>query len=62
MPTKRTCICCRHMRLVGLHISRNLNPHLNLLLRVDNLTDERVPQVYGYPVLGTTFSVRLTAK
>jgi len=47
---------------VGLHISRNLSPHLNLLLRVDNLTDERVPQVYGYPVLGTTFSVRLTAK
>jgi vitamin B12 transporter len=47
---------------VGLHVSRNLSPHLNLLLRVDNLTDQRVPQVYGYPVLGTTFSVRLTAK
>jgi vitamin B12 transporter len=47
---------------VGLHVSRNLSPHLNLLLRIDNLTDERVPQVYGYPILGTTFSVRLTAK
>jgi outer membrane cobalamin receptor len=47
---------------VGLHVSRNLSPHLNLLLRVDNLTDQRVPQVYGYPLLGTTFSVRLTAQ
>jgi vitamin B12 transporter len=46
---------------VGLHISRNLDPHLTVLLRIDNLTGERVPQVYGYPVLGTTFSVRLTA-
>jgi vitamin B12 transporter len=46
---------------VGLHISRNIARHLTLLLRLDNLTDERVPQVYGYPVLGTTFSVRLTA-
>jgi len=46
---------------VGLHISRNIARHLTLLLRLDNLTDERVPQAYGYPVLGTTFSVRLTA-
>jgi len=46
---------------VGLHVSRNIARHLTLLLRLDNITDERVPQVYGYPVLGTTFSVRLTA-
>ena len=46
---------------LGLHVSRNIARHLTLLLRLDNLTDERVPQVYGYPVLGTTFSVRLTA-
>jgi outer membrane receptor protein involved in Fe transport len=47
---------------LGLHVSRNLTPHLTLLLRVDNLTDERAPQVYGYPVLPTTFTVRLTAR
>jgi outer membrane receptor protein involved in Fe transport len=47
---------------LGLHVSRNITPHLTLLLRVDNLTDERAPQVYGYPVLPTTFTVRLTAR
>ncbi|HZV79884.1 MAG TPA: TonB-dependent receptor [Candidatus Binatus sp.] len=47
---------------VGLHVRRDVAPHLSLLVRVDNLTGQRVPQVYGYPVLGTTFSVRLTAK
>ena len=47
---------------LGVHVWRNITPHLTLLVRVDNLTGERVPQVYGYPVLGTTFSVRLTLK
>jgi len=47
---------------LGLHVSRNLTQHLTLLLRVDNLTGERVPQVYGYPVLPTTLTVRLTAR
>jgi outer membrane cobalamin receptor len=47
---------------VGLHVRRDVAAHLSLLVRVDNLTGQRVPQVYGYPVLGTTFSVRLTAK
>ncbi|MBV8282235.1 MAG: hypothetical protein JO347_09265, partial [Candidatus Eremiobacteraeota bacterium] len=47
---------------LGFHLWRDLNQHLRLMVRVDNLTGERVPQTYGYPVLGTTFVVRLTAK
>jgi vitamin B12 transporter len=47
---------------VGAYVSRAVGPHLTILLRVDNLTGQRVEDVYGYPVLGATFSVRLTAK
>ncbi|MBV8172631.1 MAG: TonB-dependent receptor [Candidatus Eremiobacteraeota bacterium] len=47
---------------VGFHVMRNLDEHLSLLLRVNNLMGARVQQTYGYPVLGTTFMVRLTAK
>ena len=47
---------------VGAYVQRVLGPHLALLFRVDNATGQRVQEVYGYPVLGTTFSVRLTAK
>jgi len=47
---------------VGLYVSRGIGPHVMLLFRVDNATGQRVQEVYGYPVLGATFSVRLTAK
>jgi vitamin B12 transporter len=47
---------------VGAYVSRAIGPHLTALFRVDNATGQRVQEVYGYPVLGTTFSVRLTAK
>lgn len=47
---------------LGAYVQRALGPHLALLFRVDNATGQRVQEVYGYPVLGTTFSVRLTAR
>jgi vitamin B12 transporter len=47
---------------VGAYVSRSISPHLTMLFRVDNATGQRVQEVFGYPVLGTTFSVRLTAK
>jgi vitamin B12 transporter len=47
---------------LGAYVQRALGPHLTLLFRVDNATGQRVQEVYGYPVLGATFSVRLTAK
>ena len=31
-----------------------------MTVRLDNLTGERVQDTYGYPVLGTTLSVRLS--
>ena len=46
---------------IGVHSSRDLNDRLSLMLRVDNLTGERVEQFYGFPILGTTFSIELTA-
>jgi vitamin B12 transporter len=46
---------------LGVHASRALNERVSLMLRVDNLTGQRVEQSYGLPVLGTTFSVRLNA-
>ncbi|HLJ82589.1 MAG TPA: TonB-dependent receptor [Candidatus Eremiobacteraceae bacterium] len=46
---------------VGAFIERPIGRGLGLTLRADNLTGERVQDTYGYPVLGTTFSVRLTA-
>ncbi len=46
---------------VGAHISRLVSKHLTVTLRLNNLTGQRVEEAYGYPVLGTTFSVRLTA-
>lgn len=45
---------------VGAFIERPIGRALGLTLRADNLTGERVQDTYGYPVMGTTFSVRLT--
>ena len=46
---------------LGVHSSRDLNERLSLMLRVDNVTGERIEQFYGFPVLGTTFSIELSA-
>ena len=46
---------------VGVHSSRRLNDSLTLTLRVDNVTGQRVEQVYGFPIQATTFSVELSA-
>jgi vitamin B12 transporter len=45
---------------VGAFIERPIGRGLGLTLRADNLTGERVQDTFGYPVEGTTFSVRLT--
>ena len=47
---------------LGAHASRDIGNHFKITLRADNLTGERVEEVYGYPVLGTTFSVRVDAR
>ncbi len=45
---------------VGAFVERSIGPGLAITVRADNLTDERVQDTYGYPVLGTTLSVRLS--
>jgi vitamin B12 transporter len=45
---------------VGAFVSRPIGRGLSITLRADNLTGERVQDTYGYPVMGTTFSVRLS--
>jgi vitamin B12 transporter len=45
---------------VGAFIERPIGRGVGLTLRADNLTGERVQDTYGYPVMGTTFSVRLS--
>jgi vitamin B12 transporter len=45
---------------LGAFVERPLGRGVGLTVRLDNLTGERVEDTYGYPVLGTTVSVRLT--
>jgi vitamin B12 transporter len=45
---------------LGAFVDRRLGRGYGLTLRLDNITGERVQDTYGYPVLGTTLSVRLT--
>jgi vitamin B12 transporter len=45
---------------IGAFVERPLTRFLDIAVRADNLTGERVQDTYGYPVLGTTLSVRLT--
>ncbi len=44
---------------LGAFVERPLGRGVGLTVRLDNLTGERVQDSYGYPVLGTTVSVRL---
>jgi vitamin B12 transporter len=45
---------------LGAFVERPLGRNYGLTVRLDNITGERVQDTYGYPVLGTTLSVRLT--
>jgi vitamin B12 transporter len=45
---------------LGAFVERPLGRGFGLTVRLDNLTGERVQDTYGYPVLGTTLSLRLT--
>jgi vitamin B12 transporter len=45
---------------LGAFVDRPLGRGYGLTVRLDNITGERVQDTYGYPVLGTTLSVRLT--
>jgi vitamin B12 transporter len=45
---------------LGAFVERPLGRGLAMTVRLDNLTGERVQDTYGYPVLGTTMSVRLS--
>jgi vitamin B12 transporter len=44
----------------GAFVERPFGRGVGITVRLDNLTGERVQDTYGYPVLGTTLSVRLT--
>lgn len=41
--------------VVNFAADYEINPHLSLFGRVDNLGDERYTEVYGFPALGRTF-------
>jgi hypothetical protein len=45
---------------LGAFVERPLGRGVGLMVRLDNITGERVEDTYGYPVLGTTLSVRLS--
>ena len=45
---------------VGAFVTRPLARGVEVTIRADNLTGERVQDTYGYPVLGTTLSIRLS--
>jgi vitamin B12 transporter len=45
---------------LGAFVERPLGHGVGLTVRLDNITGERVEDTYGYPVLGTTLSVRLS--
>jgi vitamin B12 transporter len=45
---------------LGAFVERPLGRGVGITVRLDNLTGERVQDTYGYPVLGTTLSVRFT--
>ena len=45
---------------LGAFVERPLSRGFDITLRADNLSGERVQDTYGYPVLGTTLSIRLT--
>jgi vitamin B12 transporter len=45
---------------LGAFVERPIGRGLAMTARLDNLTGERVQDTYGYPVLGTTLSVRLS--
>jgi len=46
---------------LGAFVSRPLGRGFGITVRLDNITGQRVEDTFGYPVLGTTLSVRLTA-
>ncbi|HEY5094299.1 MAG TPA: TonB-dependent receptor [Candidatus Eremiobacteraceae bacterium] len=45
---------------LSAYVSRPLGRGFGLTVRLDNITGQRVEDTFGYPVLGTTLSVRLT--
>jgi vitamin B12 transporter len=46
--------------MLGVFVERPVGRRTAVTVRVENLTGQRVQDTYGYPVLGTTFSVRLS--
>jgi vitamin B12 transporter len=47
---------------LGAYVTKAAGKHLLVTVRGDNLTNQQVMDVYGYPVLPATFSVRLSTK
>ncbi|HXM17809.1 MAG TPA: TonB-dependent receptor [Candidatus Tumulicola sp.] len=47
---------------LGAHVSKALGRHLLLTVRGDNLTNQQVMEVYGFPTMRGTYAIRLSTR